>query len=77
MKVPSGKRGGGSGAPGEWLCRNAASHSVSMAGSCRRLSWQKAERLHEYFIRKAMWCAAENIWLESLETPALCRKQEL
>lgn len=37
----------------------------------------KAARLHEYFIREAMWCAAENIWLESPETPGLCRKQEL
>ena len=71
----SGKWGARS--PGRAALQECCLHSVSMAGSCRRLSWQKAERLHEYFIRKAMWCAAENIWLESLETPALCRKQEL
>lgn len=70
-----GKRGPGP--PRGMALQECCLCSVSMAGSCRRLSWQKAERLHEYFIRKAMWCAAENIWLESLETPALCRKQEL
>lgn len=40
-------------------------------GSCRRLSCQKAARLHEYFISEPMCCAAENIWLGSLETSRL------